>query len=91
MAPKSRLDALVKKLRTAVMRWTQAKERVRKLRLSLRCAKQGRKNLKADVDRAREKLTLEYPEEDVSDVLAGDGSDDSEESSSAATAASSAV
>ena len=87
MAPKSRLESLRKKLQAAVRRWTDAKERVRKLRVSLRLAKQGRKNLKVQLDRRREQFNSEFPDEDVADedVLAGDESDDSAESSSAAS------
>ena len=74
MAPKqqSRLDALRRKLQTAVARWVRSKEGVIKCRLKLRCAEQGRKNLKRDVNDKRKKLLLEYPEEDISDLLDGE-------------------
>ena len=83
MAPKqqSRLDALRRKLQTAVARWVRSKEGVIKCRLKLRCAEQGRKNLKRDVNDKRKKLLLEYPEEDVSDLLDGEESNDSDPSS----------
>ena len=74
MAPKqqSRLAALRRKLQTAVARWVRSKEGVIKCRLKLRCAEQGRKNLKRDVNDKRKKLLLEYPEEDISDLLDGE-------------------
>ena len=79
MAPKQqpRLAALRKKLQTAVARWVRSKEVVIKCRFKLRCAEQGRKNLKRVVDDKRKKLLLEYPEEDISDLLEGDESNDS--------------
>ena len=82
MAPKqqSRLDALRRKLQTAVARWVRSKEGVIKCRFKLRCAEQGRKNLKRDVNDKRKKLLLEYPEEDISELLEGEESDDSDSS-----------
>jgi hypothetical protein len=74
MAPKQqpRLAALRKKLKIAVGRWVHAKEVVIKYRFKLRCAEQGRKNMKQVVDDKRNKLLLEYPEEDISDLLDGE-------------------
>ena len=74
MAPKQqpRLAALRKKLKIAVGRWVHAKEVVIKYRFKLRCAEQGRKNLKQVVDDKRNQLLLEYPEEDISDLLDGE-------------------
>ena len=74
MAPKQqpRLAALRKKLKIAVGRWVQAKEVVIKYRFKLRCAEQGRKNMKQVVDDKRNKLLLDYPEEDISDLLDGE-------------------
>ena len=74
MAPKQqpRLAALRKKLKIAVGRWVHAKEVVIKYRFKLRCAEQGRKNLKQVVDDKRNKLLLDYPEEDISDLLDGE-------------------
>ena len=82
MAPKqqSRLDALRRKLQTAVARWVRSKEGVIKCRFKLRCVEQGRKNLKRDVNDKRKKLLLEYPEEDISELLEGEESDDSDSS-----------
>jgi hypothetical protein len=82
MAPKQqpRLAALRKKLKIAVGRWVHAKEVVIKYRFKLRCAEQGRKNLKQVVDGKRNKLLLEYPEEDISELLEGEESDDSDSS-----------
>jgi len=74
MAPKQqpRLAALRKKLKIAVGRWVHAKEVVIKYRFKLRCAEQGRKNMKQVVDDKRNKLLLDYPEEDISDLLDGE-------------------
>ena len=74
MAPKQqpRLAALREKLKIAVGRWVQAKEVVIKYRFKLRCAEQGRKNMKQVVDDKRNKLLLDYPEEDISDLLDGE-------------------
>jgi tRNA A58 N-methylase Trm61 len=74
MAPKQqpRLAALRKKLKIAVGRWVRAKDVVIKYRFKLRCAEQARKNLKRVVDDKRNKLLLEYPEEDISDLLDGE-------------------
>ena len=82
MAPKqqSRLAALRKKLQTAVARWVQAKEVVAKCRFKLRCAEQGKKNMKQVVNDKRKKLLLEYPEEDIAELLDGEESDDSDSS-----------
>jgi hypothetical protein len=82
MAPKqqSRLAALRKKLQTAVARWVRSKEVVTKCRFKLRCAEQGKKNLKRVVDDKRKKLLLEYPEEDIAELLDGEESDDSDSS-----------
>ena len=82
MAPKqqSRLAALRKKLQTAVARWVRSKEVVTKCRFKLRCAEQGKKNLKRVVNDKRKKLLLEYPEEDISELLDGEESDDSDSS-----------
>ena len=74
MTPKQqpRLAALRKKLKIAVGRWVHAKEVVIKYRFKLRCAEQGRKNMKQVVDDKRNKLLLDYPEEDISDLLDGE-------------------
>ena len=82
MAPKqqSRLAALRKKLQTAVARWVRSKEVVTKCRFKLRCAEQGKKNLKRVVNDKRKKLLLEYPEEDIAELLDGEESDDSDSS-----------
>ena len=82
MAPKQqpRLAALRKKLKIAVGRWVHAKEVVIKYRFKLRCAEQGKKNLKRVVDDKLKKLLLEYPEEDITELLDGEESDDSDSS-----------
>ena len=71
MAPKqqSRRAALHKKLQTAVARWVRSKEVVAKCRFKLRCAEQGKKNMKQVVNDRRKKLLLEYPDEDITELI----------------------
>ena len=78
MAPKqqSRLDALRRKLQTAVDRWVRSKQRVNKCECNLKCAVQGRQNMEQEVKHARNNVFLEYPKEDISDLLSGESDGD---------------